>query len=85
LCYTGTQHLPRKGGGASSPVLRVEVIISKLDRKCGALPVVVNFVALEQQIILVKTEVNRFRNGGDYNRLNFGALLLTCGVETDMQ
>jgi len=29
--------------------------ISKLDRKCGALPVITNFVALEPQIILVKT------------------------------
>jgi len=43
---------PQKG---DSPILRVEVRISKLDRKCGALPVVANFVALEQQIILVKT------------------------------
>ena len=43
------------GGGAPSPNLRVEVRISKLDRKYGALPVVANFVALEQQIILVKT------------------------------
>jgi len=31
----------------------VEVKISKLDRLCGALPVVAKFVALEQQIILV--------------------------------
>jgi len=29
--------------------------ISKLDRKWGALPVIANFVALEQQRILVKT------------------------------
>ena len=33
----------------------VDVRISKLDRKCGALLFVANFVALEQQIILVKT------------------------------
>jgi len=45
----------RGGGGAPSPILRVKVRISKLDRKCGALPVVANFVALEQQVILVKT------------------------------
>jgi len=45
----------QKGGGAPSPMLRVEVRILKLDRKCGALPVVAIFVALEQQIILVKT------------------------------
>ena len=51
-----------KRGRALSPILRVEVIISKLDRKCGALPVVASFVVLEQEIILVKPEVNRFRN-----------------------
>jgi len=51
------------GSGAPSPILRVEVRISKLHRKCGTLPVVANFVALEQQIILVK--MNRFGNGGD--------------------
>ena len=43
--------LPKRG----LPILRVEVRISKLDRKCRALPVVASFVALEQQIILVKT------------------------------
>jgi len=53
--------LPNKGGRAldgdpaPSPILRTEVRISKLDRKCGVLPVVANFEALEQQIILVKT------------------------------
>ena len=46
---------PQKGGRSPSPTLRVEVRISKLDRKCRALPVVTNFVAVEQQIILVKT------------------------------
>ena len=45
----------QKGGAATFPILRVEVRISKLDRKCGTRPVVANFVALEQQIILVKT------------------------------
>jgi len=44
-----------KEGRSPSPILRVEVRISKLDWKCGALPIVANFVALEQQIILVKT------------------------------
>jgi len=34
------------GGAAPSPILRVEVRISKLDRKCGALPIVANFVAV---------------------------------------
>jgi len=45
----------------------------KLDRKCGALLVIANFVAFEQQIILVKTriKVNRFRNGGDISDRNF--------------
>ena len=47
--------LPKRGVGAPSPILRVQVRISKLDRKCGALPGVANFVALGQQIILVKT------------------------------
>ena len=46
----GTQPPPQKGGRAPSPILRAEVRISKLDRKCGTLPVVANFVALEQQI-----------------------------------
>ena len=57
----GTQPPFPKGGRSPSPILRVEVTISKLDRKCGALLVVANFVALEQQIILVKTrgEVSR--------------------------
>jgi len=48
-----------------APILRVEVRISKLDRRCGALSVVANFVALEQLIIMVKTRGVRFRNGGD--------------------
>jgi len=51
----GPSPSPQKGGRAPSPILRVEVRISKLDRKCGALAVVANFVALEQQIILVIT------------------------------
>jgi len=51
----GTQPPPQNGGGAPFPILRVEVRISKLDQKCGAILVLANFVALEQQIILVKT------------------------------
>ena len=43
------------GDPAPSPILSVEVRISKLDRKSGVLPFVADFVALEQQIILVKT------------------------------
>jgi len=46
---------PPQKGAEPSPILRVEVRISKLDRKCAALPVVTSFVALEQQIIWVKT------------------------------
>ena len=46
---------PQKGGGDPFAILRVEVRISKLDQKCVALLVVANFVALEQQIILVKS------------------------------
>ena len=42
---------PSPKGGL--PILRVVVRISKLARKCGALPVVANFVALEQQMISV--------------------------------
>ena len=37
------------------PPQGVEVRISKLDRTCGALPVIANFVALEWQITLAKT------------------------------
>ena len=40
---------------ASSPVLRVEVENFEIEPEVGALPVIANFVALEQQIILVKT------------------------------
>ena len=70
----GTQPPSLKGGGVSSRILRVDVRISKVDRKCGALPVVANFVALEQQIILVKTRSESVLKWRRYNRLNFGAL-----------
>ena len=42
-------------GPSPSPNFKVEVRISKLDRVFGSLPVAANCVALEQQIILVKT------------------------------
>ena len=49
-----------------SAILRVEAENFEIGPDVGALPVIANFVALEQQRILVKTrEVNRFRNGGD--------------------
>jgi len=51
-----TQPPPQKGGGAPSPILTVEVRISKLDRKCGALPFVASFVALERQIIKFRSK-----------------------------
>ena len=56
-----------KRGRAPSPILRVEVQNFEIGPEVGALPIIANFVALEQQRILVKTriKVNRFRNGGD--------------------
>jgi len=44
-----------KGGRAPSPILRVEVENFEIGPEVLALPVIANFVALEQQIILVKT------------------------------
>ena len=44
-----------KRGRAPSPILRLRLRISKLDWDWAALPVIANFVTLEQQIILVKT------------------------------
>ena len=81
----GTQPPHKRGVRAPSPFLKVEVRILKLDRKCGALPVVANVVALKQQIILVKTRSKSVSKWRRYNRLNFGALLLTCGDVTDVQ
>ena len=46
---------PQKGSGAAFPILRVEVENFKIGPEVGALQVIANFVALEQQIILVKT------------------------------
>ena len=44
-----------KGGRSPSPILRVEVENFEIGPEVWALPVVANFVALEQQNILVKT------------------------------
>ena len=44
-----------KRGRAPSPILRVEVENFEIGPEVGALPVIVYFVALEEQIILVKT------------------------------
>ena len=44
-----------KRGRAFSPILRVEVENFEIGPEVGALPVIADFVALEQQIILVKT------------------------------
>ena len=46
--------LPHKGQ-SPSPILRVEVENFEIGPKWGELRVIANFVALEQQIILVKT------------------------------
>ena len=45
----------RKRGRAPSPIVRVEVENFKTGPEVGALPVIANFVALEQRRILVKT------------------------------
>ena len=50
----GPSPLPKRGR-ASSPILRIEVENFEIGPKVGALPVIANFVALEQQRILVKT------------------------------
>ena len=52
----GTQTPSPKRGRASSPILRVEVEDFEIGPEVGALPVIANFVALEQQIILVKNQ-----------------------------
>jgi len=44
-----------KSGRAPSPILRVEVDNFEIGPEVGALPVIANFVALEQLRILVKT------------------------------
>ena len=42
-------------GQSPSPILRVKVKNFEIEPEVGALPAVANFVALQQQIILVKT------------------------------
>ena len=53
----GTQPPPPNGAErrALSPILRVEVENFEIGPEVAALPVIANFVALEQQRILVKT------------------------------
>jgi len=46
---------PPPKGAEPSPILRVEVENFEIGPEVWALPVIANFVALEQQIILVKT------------------------------
>ena len=62
-----TQPPSAKRGRAPSRILRVEVENFEIGSEVRALPVIASFVALEQQIIVVKTrsESVRFRNGGD--------------------
>ena len=50
----GPSPLPQKGQ-SPSPILRVQVENFEIGPELGALPVIANFVALEQQRILVKT------------------------------
>jgi len=65
-----------KRGRAPSPILSVEVENFEIGLEVGALLVIANFVALEQQIILVKTRSESLWKWQRYNRLNFGALAL---------
>ena len=51
----GTQSPSPKMGGAPFPILRFEVENFEIGPEVGALPVIAICVALEQQIILVKT------------------------------
>ena len=51
----GTQPPPPKRGRAPSRILRVDVKNFEIGPEMGALPVIANFVAFEQQRILVKT------------------------------
>ena len=51
----GTQPPPPKGAEPRSPILRVEVENFEIGPEVPPLPVIANFVALEQHIILVKT------------------------------
>ena len=46
---------PKRGRALISQILTVEVENFEIGPEVGALPVIANFVALEQQIILVKT------------------------------
>ena len=70
----GDPALSPKGGRASSPILRVEVENFEIGPEVGALPVITNFVALEQQRILVKTRSESVSKWKRYNQLNFDAL-----------
>jgi len=59
---------------ALSPILRVEVENFEIEPEVGALPVIANFVAPEQQRILVKTRSESVHKWRRYNQLNFDAL-----------
>ena len=51
----GTQPPSPKRGRALSPILRIEVEKFEIGPEVGELPVIASFVALEQQIIFVKS------------------------------
>jgi len=53
----GDPALSPKRGRTPSPILRVKVENFEIGPEVGALPVIANFVALEQQRILVKTRI----------------------------
>ena len=54
VCVWGPSRLPQNGQ-SPSPILRDEVENFEIGPEVGAPPVIANFVALEQQIILAKT------------------------------
>ena len=55
VCVRWGRNPSPKRGRRPSPILRVEVENFEIGPEVGALPVIANFVALEQQRILVKT------------------------------
>jgi len=69
----GTQPPPPKGA-EPPPILRVEAENFEIGPEVGALEVIANFVAFEQQRILMKTRSESVKKWLRYNRLNYDAL-----------
>jgi len=65
VCVRWGPSLLAQKGQSPLPILRVEVENFDIGPEVRALPVIANFVVLEQQRILVKPEANRFTIGGD--------------------